>query len=195
MGKVVNWVGLAAGAVTVLLLLVSLFAPWWQLYIGDGLVTVNASPIYTNFGLFGAVFLMPLITAFNVATVAILALSASAILIYSLNPTKSYAKTLLDFSYKKPLYAIIAFLAGLIVVTFSLHFSLNIDIPLFGADKIVLPQSFTGDAAVSANVNGAFQWPFVLAVAAAVLSVAAKFTHKRTIKALSQPTIPETATA
>jgi hypothetical protein len=180
--RVVNWVGLAAGAALVLLILVSLFVPWWQLNVGDSLVQVNASPLNTGFGLFGTSYMIPLITALNVATLALLAISAVAMLIYSLNPIKPYAKTLLDFGYKKPLFAIVAFLAGLVVVVFSLHFALNMDIPLFGDEKIVLPTSFTGDTAISANVNGAFQWPFLLAIAAAALCVAAKFYHKKIIQ-------------
>jgi hypothetical protein len=99
----INWFGFAAGILTLMVLVISLFIPWWQLTVGDNFMKVDASPVNTNFGLFGDQFTLPLISAFNL--VSILAFSASGLvmLFYSLVPTKPYSKQLLGFSYKKPL--------------------------------------------------------------------------------------------
>ena len=108
-----NWVGLAAGAVTILVVAVSLFYPWWQLTIGDGLVTANASPLNTNFDVLGTSFTLPLLWAANVASVLTFLLSGVTMIIYSLVPAKAYSKTLLAFAYKKPLYTLVAFVVFL----------------------------------------------------------------------------------
>jgi hypothetical protein len=46
----VNWFGLAGGVSTIVVIVVSLFYPWWQLTVGEDLLKANASPVNTNFG-------------------------------------------------------------------------------------------------------------------------------------------------
>ena len=111
MGRSINWFGLSAGIITLIVLVISFYVPWWQLTIGENLIKVNASPVNTNFGLFWH----PIYDAVNLGfepyehtNVHRLRL---VMLIYSLNPTKSYSKHLLGFSYKKPLYVLISFVA------------------------------------------------------------------------------------
>jgi hypothetical protein len=48
MGRVINWVGVAAGVTTLLVVAFSFFVPWWQLTVGENLLNVNASPVNTN---------------------------------------------------------------------------------------------------------------------------------------------------
>ena len=50
MNRVVNWYGFAAGVLTVVVLVISLFIPWWQLTVGDNLMKVNASPLTRTLG-------------------------------------------------------------------------------------------------------------------------------------------------
>ena len=102
MNRVINWFGVAAGVTTLLVVAVSLFVPWWQLSVGEDLVQVNASPVNTNFGLFGTPFTVPLIWALNLVSILTLVASGAIMLLYSVVPTKPYAKELLGFSYKKP---------------------------------------------------------------------------------------------
>ena len=109
MGRKINWFGLAAGIITLIVLVISFYVPWWQLTIGENLIKVNASPVNTNFGLFGTQFTVPLIWALNLISILTFTASGLVMLIYSLNPTKSYSKHLLGFSYKKPLYVLIIF--------------------------------------------------------------------------------------
>jgi hypothetical protein len=78
-------------------IIVSLYHPWWQLTIGDA-VKINVSPMYTNFGLLGTHFAIPLLYALNIGSILTFLCSGIIMLIYSLAPTKSYAKELLDFS-------------------------------------------------------------------------------------------------
>ena len=116
MERRINWFGLAAGIITLIVLVVSLFVPWWQLTIGDKLLQVNASPLNTNFGLLDLHFTVPLLWAWNLVSVLIFAAAGVVMLVYSIFPTRSYSKELLGFSYKKPLYILISFFIGLLIM-------------------------------------------------------------------------------
>src|SRR5208282_4153308 len=132
---------MAAGIITLIVLVISFYVPWWQLTIGENLIKVNASPVNTNFGLFGTQFTVPLIWALNIISILTFTTSGMIMLIYSLNPTKSYSKHLLGFSYKKPLYALISFVAGLIAIIMIAGF-LGMSIPLMGSTTLALPTQF-----------------------------------------------------
>jgi hypothetical protein len=93
----INWFGLAGGALTLLVIAVSLVYPWWQLTVGDNLIKINASPVNTNFGFLGTGFTIPFIWALNIIGLLSLLLSGIAMIIYSVMPAKSFAKPLLDF--------------------------------------------------------------------------------------------------
>jgi hypothetical protein len=191
MDRKINWFGLAAGIITLIVLVISFYVPWWQLTIGENLIKVNASPVNTNFGLFGTQFTVPLIWALNLISILTFTASGLVMLIYSLNPTKSYSKHLLGFSYKKPLYVLIIFVAGLAAITIIAGF-LGVSIPLMGSTSLSLPTQFmpTG-LSISALVSGSFQLPFYLAIAAAALCIAARLYHKNLAKI--PKTEPETA--
>ena len=64
------------------MVVVSLFIPWWQLTIGDKLLQVNASPIDTNFGLVNTQFTLPIIWAWNMATILTFIAAGVVMLIY-----------------------------------------------------------------------------------------------------------------
>ena len=110
--------------------------------VGDNLLKVNASPVNTNFGLFGAGFRMPLLTTLNIISTLSLVTSAVIMLAYSFFPSKPYAKDLLSFAYRKPLYSHIAFMAGLLIIV-SFMRAYGLEIPLAGSSKINLPANFT----------------------------------------------------
>ena len=191
MGRKINWFGLAAGIITLIVLVISFYVPWWQLTIGENLIKVNASPVNTNFGLFGTQFTVPLIWALNLISILMFTASGMIMLIYSLNPTKSYSKHLLGFSYKKPLYVLISFVACLVAITIIAGF-LGMSIPLMGSTTLSLPTQFmpTG-LSISALVSGSFQLPFYLAIVAAALCIAARLYHRNLVKV--PKTEPETA--
>ena len=126
MGRSINWFGLSAGIITLIVLVISFYVPWWQLTIGQNLIKINASPVNTNFGLFGgAQFTIPLIWALNLISILTFTACGLVMLIYSLNPTKSYSKHLLGFSYKKPLYVLIFFAVGLVAIVIIAGFLRN----------------------------------------------------------------------
>jgi hypothetical protein len=181
--RVLNWVGLAASLATFALIVVSLFMPWWQLIAGDGLASVNASPVNTNFSLFGSSFAVPLINALTIVFAAMLLVSAIVMLAYSLLPTKPYAKTMLNFAYKIPLFVLILFLAALIVVVLSIQVAFNLGIPIMGTATLTLPAVFSGDSSISAAVTGSFLLPFWFAIASVVLCIAARVYHGKIWKA------------
>jgi hypothetical protein len=177
----INWVGLTAGILTLVVLVVSFYWPWWQLTVGDNLMKVNASPVNTNFGLMGNQFTIPLIWALNISSMLSFTASGIAMLFYSLVPTKSYSKHLLGFAYKKPLYLLITFVAGLLVIT-SIAGLFGLNIPLVGSATLMLPSQFTMGIGINALVSGSFQLPFWLAIVAVVLCIAARLYHERASK-------------
>ncbi len=174
--RVVNWYGFAAGVLTFVVLVISLFIPWWQLTVGDNLIKVNASPVNTNFGLFGTSFTLPILWALNIVSVLTFSTSGCIMLFYSLNPTKPYARQLLGFSYKKPLYSLVTFLSSLLIIT-STASLLNVNVPLLGSSTMSLPASIAMGVSINATVSGEFQLPFWLAIVTATLCVIARLQH------------------
>ena len=191
MERRINWFGLAAGIITLVVLVISLFLPWWQLTIGEKLIQVNASPMNTNFGLLSLQFTIPLIWALNLASILTFVAAGLVMLLYSVIPTKSYAKELLGFSYKKPIYALISFVVGLLVLVAIARF-FGVSIPLMGSSNVALPTQFMPfGLSISVLVSASFQLPFWLAVVAAALCIAARLYHGRVAKA--PKTAPATA--
>jgi len=182
MQRAINWFGLAAGITTILLIAVSLFVPWWIVQVGDGLFQINTSPLNTNFSLAGSQpFAIPIIWALNIASILTLAAGGILILVYSLVPAKPYGRKLLDFSYKKPLYAVVFFVVSLLTLIIVVRSAFGVDIPIIGAQTVQLPQSMTFGTTITALVTASFAWPFWLAVAAAGLCVGARLFHKRAV--------------
>lgn len=146
----------------------------------------GASPLNMNLNFLGQAFTFPLIIAINISVIISLLAGGIAILIYSINPAKSYSKRLLGFSYRKPLYALIIFVVGLISTMLLIKFVTGLDVPLFGvvnakADGSMI-QSLLGDVSIT-NVlfTAGFQWPFYLAAVSAGLCVAARLYNKRVV--------------
>ncbi len=157
-------------------LVISLYMPWWQLTVGQDLIKINASPVNTNFGLFGTQFTIPMIWALNLVTILTFSASGIIMLIYSVIPTKPYAKHLLGFSWKKPLYSVISFVALLVIILLIAgHFGMYI--PINGSATVTLPSNWTAGATVSALVSGTFELPFFLATPAAALCILARVFH------------------
>jgi hypothetical protein len=185
----INWFGFAGGLSTIVMIVVSMFYPWWQLTVGENLITINASPVNTNFGFIGTAFTIPLIWAFNVIGLLTLLLSGVAMLIYSVMPTRSFAKPLLDFGYKKPLFTFLIFIIGLVVVTMILQAVLGFNLPLMGSATNTLPIPFASGVTISVLLSAGFQWSFWLAAVAAGLCIAARVYHKKVAAPKSAITI------
>ncbi|MCS7115386.1 MAG: hypothetical protein N0A00_08340 [Candidatus Bathyarchaeota archaeon] len=176
--RVVNWFGIAGGVAAILLIAVSLHTPWWQLVIGEDFLRVNVSPFNLNFSFLGMAFVIPLILALNISSLLMLLIGGIILIIYSLSPYKAYSKRLLCFAYKKPLYSVIFFLAGIIAVTMILNLMFNISMPIYGTAMVRLSDATQG-ATVNVSVTTSFQWPFWFAIVTAVLCVAARLYHKK----------------
>ncbi|MCW4029346.1 MAG: hypothetical protein NWE92_06840 [Candidatus Bathyarchaeota archaeon] len=183
MARIINWVGVAAGIVTLLMVAISLYMPWWKLVIGEDLFTVNASPVYFGFGLLGSQFTVPLLWALNITLILTYVACGAVMLLYSLIPTKPYAKDLLDFSYRKPIYALVGFVVGLVVLVLVAGF-VGVNVPLMGSAEVSLPQFLMSQFGVSISVSvvAAFMLPFGFAIAAAVLCIVARIYHPRLTK-------------
>jgi hypothetical protein len=186
-----NWFGFAGGVTTIVMLAVSMIYPWWQLTVGDNLITINASPVNTNFGFIGTSFTMPLIWALNVIGLLTLLLSGVAMIIYSVMPRRSFAKPLLDFGYKKPLFTFLFFVIGLVLFTMILQAVLDFNLPLMGSATNTLPIPFASGVTINVLLSAGFQWSFWLAAVAAGLCIAARLYHKKV--AVQKPTINMTA--
>jgi hypothetical protein len=185
----INWFGFAGGALTILVIVVSLVYPWWQLTVGDDLIKINASPVNTNFGFLDASFTIPFIWALNVIGLLTLLLSGVAMIIYSVMPTRSFAKSLLDFGYKKPLFTFLFFIIGLVVVTVILQAVLNFNLPLMGSTTNTLPIPFASGVTLTVLLSAGFQWSFWLAAVAAGLCIAARLYHKKVAAVPSATTV------
>ncbi len=183
-----NWFGLVGGATTILVIVVSLIYPWWQLTVGDDLMTINASPVNMNLGYLDTSFTIPFIWALNIVSILILLASGIAMLIYSIIPRKSYSKHLLDFGYKKPLFTVLFFVIGLVVAMIILQVDLSINVPLMGSTTSTLPIPLVSGITLSLLLTAAFQWSFWLAVVAAALCIAARLYHRKVVPTPSATT-------
>ena len=114
--RTTNWFALAAGALALVLTAASQVVPWWQIKVGS-LATMGWSPVNLSISILGLSLVPPLITLINIIFVLILVASGIVLIIYSVLPTKPYAKHMLGFAYKKPLAIFIAFMVGLLLLT------------------------------------------------------------------------------
>jgi hypothetical protein len=177
----VNWFGLAGGVTVFALIAVSFVVPWWQLVVGDGLMTTNVSPLNTNFDLFGSSVSVPLIFALNVASLISLSAGGIIMLIYSVRPLGRHSVRLLGFAYKKPLYSVVFFLAGLVVTIAVVGSLFSISVPLLGSQTSVLPAEFTQGVSLRVLMSAGFQWPFLLAITSAGFCIGARIYHSKVI--------------
>jgi hypothetical protein len=185
MQRQINYIALVAGILTLVLIAISVFVPWWQLSVGEpAMATVNVSPVNFNFSLFGNILTIPLIYALNIASLLTLAAGGIIMLAYSVYPTKSYSKQLLGFGYKKPLYAVILFVIALLGMYFSVRYLAGMDFPLNGSGTMGLPEAMANmgvNVNVSVPVSAYLGWPFYLAIVVAALCIAARFYHRKIV--------------
>lgn len=186
-----NWVGIAGGVATLLLIAVSWFVPWWQFTVGNpAIVEANFSPVNLNFALFGNSVVIPLVLALNIAVLLSLASGGIIMLIYSFIPARPYSKRLLSFGYNKPLYAVLFFvieLVSMVVLTESIG---GFNVPLMGSATIQIPQFLTQGATVKVSVLATLEWPFWFAIAVSVICVAARLYHRKVGKVAETATQP-----
>jgi hypothetical protein len=176
-----NPVALVAGILTLVLIAISIFVPWWSLRVGNpAIASIGVSPVNLNLALMGNSVIFPLIYALNIATAITLAAGGMITIIYGLKPNKPYSKKLLGWGYKKPLYAVILFSAGLIAMFFLVpHFS-GFNIPLTGSSILSLPQGMAPDGtSISVNVSAGLGWPFYFAIVVAGLCVVTRVYHRK----------------
>ncbi len=183
---IINWLGLAGAVVTIILIVVSLFYPWWQFRVGEDLIAANISPLNINFSVLGSAFTMPLLWALNLASIFMLLVSSITMTIYSVFPAKSYSKQLLDFSYKKPIYMLLVFVICLVAAVVLAQALLHFNVPVTGTVNSTLPVPLGQSTTVSVVISAEFQWPFVLAIVSAVLCVAARLYHSKIVSNQSQ---------
>jgi hypothetical protein len=100
-------------------------------------------------------------------------------MIYSIMPTKSFSKALLDFGYKKPFVTFLFFVIGLVAITMILQAVTSINVPLTGSTTSTVPISIAPGMTISFLLSAGFHWPFWLAAAAAGLCIAARLYHKK----------------
>jgi hypothetical protein len=177
-GKI-NWFGLAAGVATIVVVIVSLVSPWWQLTVGEDLAKANISPFNTTFEFLGTTFTIPLIWAFNVVCILSFVASGVMMLVYSILPTKSYSKHLLGFAYKKPLLILLSFVIALFAFALLVQSLFSFNVPLSGSTTTTLPPVLSRDITISVLLSAGFQWSFWLAAVAVGLCIAARIYHKK----------------
>ncbi|MGF3522746.1 MAG: hypothetical protein ACQXXJ_06585, partial [Candidatus Bathyarchaeia archaeon] len=159
----------------------------WQVIVGSPnkpFATFEVSPLNVNVSFLGQAFTVPLMVAINIAVSLSLLAGGIIMLIYSINPTKPYAKKLLGFAYRKPLYALLIFVIGLISTLLLTKVVTGLDVPLVGSanakanDSMI--QSLLGGVSIT-NVlfTATLQWPFYLAILSAALCITARIYDKK----------------
>jgi hypothetical protein len=191
--KIFNWFVLTVGILMLAVVCLSIFTPWWRLQIGSGttFATINADPFYTNFGVLGLNFVIPIIFAINIGTMALFTISGALLILYSIKPTKSYSKQLLCYAYKRPIYTFVGFIVTLLVVSYALPIvvnkvgGVNLSVPLFqlvGTSIIQLPAHLSGSSIqIGVTVVTAFQYTFYLGVIATALAIVARIYYRKTV--------------
>ncbi|MGD0405183.1 MAG: hypothetical protein ABSB10_00820 [Candidatus Bathyarchaeia archaeon] len=181
MERKINLLGIAGGIAALILAAVSLFVPWWQLSIANGLAKLNVSPLNINVSLPGySGITVPLIWAINMACALSLIASGIIMLIYATSPLKPYAKRLLGFAYKTPLVLVLVFTVLLFALTLVAQKAVGLNIPLMGSANLQVPQTLTSqNAIISVAVSATFLWTYWFAVVTAGLCVAARIYHRK----------------
>jgi hypothetical protein len=190
----ISIIGLVASVLTLVLIAVSIYVPWWQISLGT-FAQVNFSPVNFNLSVFSNPISMPIVWAMNIASLLTLLSGGLILMIYSVKPDKSYSKKLLGFGYSKPLYAVIFFIVELVVVYFSVQAFAGFTFPMMGSGTLQIPQSITdqmtgGQATISMNYTAGFLWPFYMAIVAATLCVATRLYHKKLVTPPIAPITP-----
>ena len=175
----INFIALAAGISTLVLIAISLFVPWWQFTVEKPAIQVNLSPVNFNLSVNGVSVAVPLLEALNIACLLTLLAGSITLLIYSVKPAQPYSKSLLGFGYKKPLYVLVAFIVALIAVPIALQAIVGLALPLMGSASITLPQTMSNGSNTSINVSAIFEWPFYFAIIATALGIAARLYHRK----------------
>jgi hypothetical protein len=180
----INWFGLVGSVLTLALVVVSLFWPWWRLTAGQNIMVVGTSPVATNISLLGKSLTIPLIWAANLS--GLLSFSACGVfmLIYSVVPLKSYSKHLLNFAYLTTLYGVILEFVGVFAAVSVMNSYLGLSIPVSGSIIGTLPSSLVKDVTIKVVFSTGFLWPFWFAVVTSGFCVAAKVYHLRMVKTL-----------
>jgi len=174
----INWFALTGGIITIIVVIASLYIPWWQISVGE-LGSFGFSAVNTNAELLKTALTIPIIWALNLTSLLLLITSGALLVVYSLLPTKPYSKHLLGYAYKKPLYAVIFFIISLIAISLIAQTILNVNIPLNGTSTVALPMGALGvGITVSFLSSAGFQWTFWLAITAAALCIAARLYHR-----------------
>jgi hypothetical protein len=177
----INPLALIAGISTLLLIVISLFVPWWHFTAGNPAVAaVNVSPVYVDLSLFGEPVVSPLVWALAIGGALTLACGGIVMLVYALRPNRSYSKKLLGFGYTKPLYAVVIFAAALLSLNLGLQSFAGVSFPIQGSGTLMLPEGILPEAAnLSVNVSAGFGWAFYFAIAVAALCIAARVYHRK----------------
>ena len=193
MSKQIDYLALAAGILSIVLIAVSWVVPWWQFIVGSpAIATVNFSPVNFNFALFNTMLTVPIIWALNIAALLTLLAGGIAMILYSVMPTKSYAEKIFGFGYKKPFYALLLFLIELGILYGSATILTGFSFPLMGASVLTLPSSIApGGISVSVAVSAGFGWTFYLAIAVVVLCIMARIFRGKVMKTSTAPPAPQ----
>lgn len=188
----INWIALIGGALTLLAVAVSVFVPWWQLSAGENLLEASISPFNMDVSFLGTPLTIALIGALNLTAILTFAVAGIVMLIYSVVPTKPYAKHLVGFAYSKPLAALVFFVVLIFGLTTIMQSLVHLNVPLAGSAVVTLPTGLVQgvDLSVSLVVTTAFQWPFWLAVIASGVCIVARLYHRKFAKYFPPPPPP-----
>ncbi|MCW4010419.1 MAG: hypothetical protein NWF05_07340 [Candidatus Bathyarchaeota archaeon] len=173
-----NPIALAAGICAIILIVVSILVPWWTLTLGSPAVfTTGLSPVKFSMDILGDAITIPIIVGLNAASIALLALGATTMIIYGIRPLKPYSKRLMSYGYTMPLFAIVLFIAEIAAVIGAASAIGSFSIPVMGSTTLQLP--YSENVSVSIEAATAFQWTFIFAIVTAALALSTRLYHRR----------------
>ena len=177
----INFIALAAGISTLLLIVLSLFVPWWQFTaLKPANVQVNFSPVNLNLTVAGSSVAIPLVIALNISCLLILLAGGLILLIYAVKPTQPYSKRLLGFGYKQPLIVLVVFVIEIMTIPIMMQAIGGLNLPINGAATVMVPQKFSSNSSNTIlSVSAGFEWPFYFAIIVGGLNIAARIYHRK----------------
>ncbi|KXB03474.1 hypothetical protein AKJ45_01470 [candidate division MSBL1 archaeon SCGC-AAA261F19] len=181
--KRVNWIGVAAGV----LMLILPFLPWawWSASVGSGAANVGISPFHVTISGFGEEFSLPIIRYAVLGSKLVVLAGGMLMIVGSIMTERSWSKSLIKFGSTKVLWAILGLVASVLVLSVIGNNFLDLGLPyLFGSETIsfsgeVGPLEMPEGVSISLPMTMGFSRGFLLALFTAGLAIAARIFNER----------------
>lgn len=181
--KRVNWIGVAAG---VLMLVLPLLPwAWWSASVGSGAANVGISPFHVTVSGFGEEFSLPIIWYAVLGSKLVVLAGGLLMIVGSTLTERPWSKSLIKFGSTKVLWAILVLVASILVLSVIANNFLDLGLPYLSGSRTI---SFSGEVgplempegvSISIPLVIGFSKAFLLALFTAGLAIAARIFNGR----------------